>query len=59
MWSMCCDRACGRCAVGQERLVQDFAVERAAASERIMSITAQHELELLNRLILLGADKSG
>lgn len=37
-----------------ERLAQVFAVERGRASERIMRITAEHEMLLVQRMQMLG-----
>lgn len=37
-----------------ERLGQAFALERAKASERIMRVTAEHEMVLLQRMQMLG-----
>lgn len=37
-----------------ERLGQAFALERAKASERIMRVTAEHEMILVQRMQMLG-----
>jgi hypothetical protein len=37
-----------------ERLANVFAVERGRASERIMRITAEHEMVLVQRMQMLG-----